>query len=267
MARTTHVARAQQRYETVPVIDPETGQPKRTPVMRKDGTPKKTKAGREVFMTVTVQDKTKPLPAYRCDACREPIEIGTPYKHISPKSGPYGGSKLTRHEACPSWQVWEYSSSLSARLAEISHNFSEALDGCESPDDVTSALSDAAGEVSSIAEEKATSAESVEEGFGHPTSASEQLAETAESLEEWAGEIESADVPEMVDCEDCTDGKVECPACEGTGKTTEALDTDCPDCSGDGEVECETCGGTGEDIDTWRDAVRDEVTIVDESPV
>ena len=35
MARVTHVKKAQQRYATVPVIDPETGEPKRTPVMKK----------------------------------------------------------------------------------------------------------------------------------------------------------------------------------------------------------------------------------------
>ena len=267
MARTTHVARAQQRYETVPVIDPETGQPKRTPVIRKDGTPKKTKTGREIYMTVTKQDRDKPLPPYTCESCREPIEVGTPYKHITPKTGPSSGHKRTRHESCPSWQPWDLSDSLSAQLARIAYDYSQAVDSAESPDDIQSALDDAAGSVKEIAEQKTANAESIEGGFGHATSTSEELASIGEQLEEWAGEIESADIPEISDCTECTDGKVECPACEGTGKTTEALDTDCPDCSGDGEVECETCGGTGEDIDAWRDTVRDEVTIVDEVPV
>jgi len=277
MARTTHVAKAQQRYETVPVIDPETGEPKRTPVMKwsKDpetgesiGRQKTTKTGRPVYMTVTVQDRSKPLPPYTCDHCHQPIEIGTPYKHITPKSGPYGGRKRTRHESCPSWQVWEYSDSLSANLARISHDFSEAVDSAESPDDIQSALDDAAGSVREIAEQKTTSAESIEEGFGHATSTSEELASIGEQLEEWAGEIESADIPELSDCEECSgDGKVECEECNGTGELEDADGNACAECAGAGDRECDNCSGTGEDIDAWRDTVRDEVTIVDESPV
>ena len=91
-------------------------------------------------MTLTVVDKTKPKPLYNCSACGKPIEIGTPYKHISPKSGPYGGHKMTRHESCPSWQVWDYSNSLSAQLSRISYDFGNEIDQAESPDDVTSAL-------------------------------------------------------------------------------------------------------------------------------
>jgi hypothetical protein len=279
MARTTHVAKAQQRYETVPVLD-EHGDPKKTPVMKKvkdydtgevTEVQKTTKTGREVFMTVTVQDKSKPLPNYTCDSCGKEIEVGTPYKHITPKSGPYGGRKRTRHESCPNWQVWEYSSSMSAELARISYDFFEAVGAAESPDDVTSALSDAAGEVKEIAEQKREGASNIEEGFGHPTSASEELESIAEQLDEWAEEIESADVPEMTECEECTDGQVDCEDCEGTG--TIALEDngsggrDCETCSGDGTVDCETCDGTGEDIEAWRDEVRDNVTIVDESPV
>src|SRR4051794_38682983 len=156
MPRVTHVAKAQQRYQTVPVIDPETGQPKKTQVMR-NGEPKMTRAkgnrpARPVFMTVTVVDKTKPKGLYTCDFCHKPIEIGTPYKHITPKSGPYGGTKRTRHESCPTWQQWDYSNSLSAQIAHIEHDFDNAIESAESPDDVQSALDDAAASVEEIAE-------------------------------------------------------------------------------------------------------------------
>ena len=100
--------------------------------MRKDGTQKTTKTGRAVFMTVTVVDKTKPKPNLKCDFRGCDIDggeilPGTPYMHISPKSGPYGGRQLNRHQAHPAWNVWEYSSSMSARLAQIAHDFWEAI--------------------------------------------------------------------------------------------------------------------------------------------
>ena len=268
MARTTHVAKAQQRYETKPVLD-EDGQPKRTPVMR-DGEQKKTKRGSLVFMTVTERDLSKPLDPYTCDACGKPIEIGTPYKHITPKSGPYGGSKRTRHESCPSWQVWEYSNSLSAQTARIAYDFSNAIDSAEEPDDVQSALDDAASSVEEIAEEKRTGASNIEDGFGHPTSQSEELEQMADDLDQWAEEIKSAEMPDMVECEECTDGRKECDTCGGVGKIEvdqgDGL-TDCEDCGGDGDIECDNCDGTGDDVEAWRDEVRDSVTIVDECPV
>jgi len=262
MARVTHVKKAQQRYETVVVRDAD-GAPVRTPVMktvrdRETGestqVQKTTKTGRPVFMTQSVADRSKPKEPYTCDFCRKPIEVGTPYKHITPKSGPYGGTKKTRHESCPTWQVWEYSNSLSAQLAQIAHSFNEGLDGVESTDDVSSLLSEAAEEVRSIAEQKRESASAMEDGFGQATSVSEQLEETADSLDEWADEIEQADVPDIDDCEDC----------DGTGQ----VDVEDEDVPVDGEQEeCTTCSGSGEDMDAWRDKVRDEVTIVDESPV
>jgi hypothetical protein len=275
MARVTHVKKAQQRYETVIVRDDE-GNPKKTPVMRKDGSQKMTRAkssrpARPVFMTVTVQDKSKPKPLLTCDHCRKPIEIGTPYKHITPKSGPYGGRQRNRHEGCPTWQVWDYSNSLSAQLARISHDFWEAVDSAESPDDVTEALNDASSSVEEIAEQKQEGADNIESGFGHATSASEELAEMADQLKDWAGEIEQADVPEMPACEECTDGEIDCDDCEGTGEVTDDFDEtkkqECETCSGNGTVECENCDGSGEDIEEFREEVRNSLTIVDESPV
>jgi hypothetical protein len=278
VARTTHVKKAQQRYETKPVLD-EFGNQVETAVMKtvtdretgeKKQVQKTTKRGKAIFMKVTERDLSKPLPLETCDACRQPIEVGTPYKHITPKSGPYGGRKRSRHEGCPSWQVWDYSNSLSAQLARISYDFWGAVDSAESTDDIQSALDDAASSVNEIAEQKKESASNIEEGFGHPTSSSEQLEEIADGLESWASEIETADIPEMTTCEDCTDGQMDCDDCEGTGKveTDESAPdlVDCDECNGTGTRDCDNCDGTGEDIDAWRDEVRDNVTIVDEAP-
>ena len=265
MARITHVKRTQQRYKTVPVIDPETGEPKRTPVMRKDGTQKKTRdkhgrPGRPVFMTVTVADKTQPLPLYTCDACREPIEIGTPMKHISPKSGPYGGRKLTRHESCPTWQVWEYSSSWSARIAQATHGFS--VDNAETPEEVQEALDDVAGAIRELAEESRETASNIEDGFGHATQQSEDAEARADDLDGWADEIEQADIPELPEPEE-----QDCEACEGGGRVEDVNGdaVDCPDCDGSGQVTPDE--PTDEQMDEWRENVIDACSIVDESPV
>lgn len=290
MARVTHVKKAQQRYATVPMIDPETGEQKVTPVMRRDGTQKVTKRGKPVVMRVTRIDKSQPLPNRTCERCSAEIKPGDPYKHVSPKSGPYGGRTRVRCAACPTWQPWDLSSALWARLAQIAHDFGTTLEEVESEDEVTSALEDAANEVREIAEEKREGAQNIEDGFGHPTSQSEELNEVADELDSWADEIEQVSLPdfpepEEEDCGECLgSGEVEeeCPDCEGTGED-DATDEDeevedCEECSGSGEIteSCDECDGTGtiegdevteEQVDEWRDAVLDACSIVDESPV
>lgn len=324
MARITYVKAAQQRYEQVPVIDPETGEQKRTPVTGKDGQQKVTKRGAPVFLSVTVADKSKPLPPRKCDSCHQEIQVGSPYKHISPRSGPYGGHTLYRCDICPNWHVWEYSSSLSARLSEIEYDFSNAIDEVESEDDVQSALDEAAERVREIAQEKGESADNIEEGFQHETYQSQELREQSESLESWADEISSATIPdfpepEEADCEECNgEGDIENDELnvilKSIKENQEALDfnqkklallkakvydpLDLPLINKlpiainlcvingtrlqakleetEARVPCEACDGSGriepdeptaDQIDEWRDEVRNDLSIVGESPV
>ena len=108
MARVTHVKRAQQRYQTKPVIDPATGEQKKTPVMNSRGEQKTTKGGRPVFFRVTERDLDHPLPLLKCDysSCQHEsreIQIGQPYKWIQP----HGRRQMNRHADCPTWNVWE----------------------------------------------------------------------------------------------------------------------------------------------------------------
>lgn len=267
MPRVTHVKRAQQRYATRPVIDPATGEQKKTPMINKrTGTQKVTKSGRPVFLRITERDTSKPKPLLVCDHCHKPIEIGTPYKHISPKSGPYGGRTLNRHAACPSWQVWEYSNSLGARLAQIQSAFAEDLAGAEDADAVTEALSAAAESIREIADEKRESASNIEDGFGHSTYQSEELEQLGDDLESWADEIENVSVPALEDypCEECNGtGEVQCEVCDGDG-----LDDGepCGECTG-GVVDCDVCDDEEHvDKDAWREAVEGEVGIVEDQP-
>ncbi len=264
MARITYVKKAQQRYATKPVLG-EDGKPLRTPVIdKRTGQQKVSKRG-PVFMTQTRPDKTKPLPNNVCGNCRNEIKVGDPYKHISPKSGPYGGVTLYRCDACPTWQVWDYSNSLNARTAQLAYNCEQEIEGCEDPEAVKSALSSMADEIRSLAEEKRESASNIEEGFGHPTSASEELESVADQLEDWANEVEEADVPEVDEygCQTCMgEGTVDCDECDGS-------DDSCVKCSGTNEMECDECEGEEEyvDLEAWRSAVQDDVSIINECPV
>lgn len=260
MPKITHVKAAQPRYERVPVIDEETGLPKVVPVNRV------TKHGAAVTMAVTRDDRSKPLPPHDCDYCRNPIETGTPYKHMSPRSGPYGGRTLRRHESCPTWQPWDYSDSLSARLSQVAYEFDNAVDGASSPDDVESAQSEAADRARELAEEKREAAQNIEDGFQHPTAQSEELAEQADALEEWATEIEGVSVPEFPEPEE-----EDCEECDGTGNDPDAEPDD-----EDGPPSCENCSGSGkvtpeepneDQVDEWREEVRSAFSVVSEPPV
>ena len=182
MPAITRVKHAQPRFETVPVLGRD-GEPIKVQVKNADGSPKTDKRGHLVFMTKTKPDKTQPRLPDTCDKCAKVIEVGSPYKHMSPKSGPYGGRRLVRCEVCPDWHQWEYSSSLSARLAEVSYYFWENIVEVNNADDVTDALGNAAQAVRDIAEEKRESASNIEEGFQHSTYQSDELNEQADSLD------------------------------------------------------------------------------------
>lgn len=281
MPRITHVKKAQPRYATVPVLN-EDGTPKRTPVMRRRTDPvtgevtevqKVTKKGRPVFMAVTAQDKSTPKPMPVCDdpKCKQAaaggsrtIQVGQPYKHITPKSGPYGGRTRSRHEDCANWQVWEYSSSLSARCAQISHDAWENFpESAEDAADFEGWAQEVADAITELAEEKQESADNIEDGFGHSTSASEELADQASELESWASDVTgiSFEGPEPEPC----------PECDGTGEITptKADGEEDPDAEPE---ECTECGGTGETaldedaLENWRDQCREAASVIDESP-
>ena len=261
MARVTHVKRAQQRYATKPVLD-EKGQPVKIALTKSDGTPKMTRAkgnrpARPIFITKTEADKSQPLPLHKCGKCGKTIEVGDPYKWIKPKSGPYGGRLMVRCAACPTWNVWDYSSSLSAQVARIEHEAD--LDGVETLEDAQAVAQEAADAIRELAEQKRESASNIEDGFGHATYQSEELEQQADDLDTWADEVEGIEFPDPDEYLD--EDEVECDECQGTG-TVERQDDEGDDYT---EVECDDCGGTGQvenedpetDWDEWRSAAQD----------
>lgn len=211
MARVTHVQKAQPRFKTVPVLGDD-GKPLVRQLMRADGTPKLTRKGAPIFQKVTVADKTKPLPNDKCGKCGKEIKPGDPYKWVKPKSGPYGGTKRVRCQACPSWRPSELTSSgaLSTLYAaqEAAGDDLAAWDQ-ESLDDLRSILEALAEGVREAGGVYRESAENMEQGFGHETSMSAELTEKADALDGLADEVESAaDELEEWD-EDAAKGEIE----------------------------------------------------------
>lgn len=203
MPRITHVKKAQQRYETVPVLNDD-GTPKVTPVMR-NGEQRVTKRGKAVTMRVTIADKTKPLPPLRCDFAGCDIDDGkilpgSPYKHITPKSGPYGGTQRSRHEAHPNWNVWEYSSSVSAQAAQLQAEMHDTIDSYELTvvgdfEDMKNAVGEMADEFVSDREEAVSNMpEGLQDG-----SQAQEYHELAESWKDGIDEVDAPDLSEYVE--------------------------------------------------------------------
>lgn len=188
MARITHVKSAQQRYEQVPMLGPD-GKQLRSPVMSKlTGEQKTTKHGRSVFMELTKADKTKPLPPLECEYCDKPIEVGTPYNHVTP----FNGAKRTRHATCPTWRASELSSSKMATVMAAQESFGEQIGSLETYEDIESALNDVAEAAREVGQEYTESADNMEDGFGHETEMSMELRDRGDQLESWADEVEQA---------------------------------------------------------------------------
>lgn len=246
MARVTHVKKAQRRYVHVPVLDG-AGLPKLIPVMHRNGTQKVTKGGKPVTMRVTVPDRDQPKPNYRCEKCGGEIKVGHPYKHVSPRSGPFGGRKRVRCQQCPSWRPSELTGSEALRTLYAAQEAAEdALNNWDRDDpeglkEILTALADGVREAGEIYNE---SADNMEDGFGHETSISEELREKGEHLDGQADEIESA-------ADDIEDWDEEEPRAEAEA---DAL----ADCLIDFEIDGDPDLEEAQDHEDWDDEVYEE---------
>lgn len=192
------------------------------------------------------------LPLRTCENCNKEIAVGSSYKHISIKTGPRSSMRRYRCDDCADWQVWEYSSSLSALIAEIDFNARNAIASADDQAEATDVLAETAGAIRELADQKRDSAQAIEDGFGHSTQQSEELASQADDLDAWADDLETATMPDDPDPEEA-----ECETCEGAGQITEEgaqpVTQPCPDCAGKGHPE----EATEEQLDAWRAEVTD----------
>jgi hypothetical protein len=189
MARIRYVKKAQQRYATKPVLDATTGEQVRVPLRSKrTGEQLKTKHGALRWQRQTVRDTTKPLPMPRCDYCGKEIAVGSAYRIVKLRFG-----ARYRHAEHPSWQPWDLSSAMWARIAQVVDGAEKALNDWSGEDtsEVESILADAASEMEGLAEEREESAENMEQGFGHETEKSTELREHADNIRDYASELEN----------------------------------------------------------------------------
>ena len=166
----------------------------------------------------------------KCDfpGCGHVIAPGDGFKHISPRvPGSLGSVTRYRCLTHPDWHLWEYSSSLSARIAEIQYDGNNEI--LQSDENTIEDLPTILGEkIRELADEKRESAQNIEDGFGHSTSLSDELNGQAYELESWADSVESVDIlggkPEE---EDEDEKAVEYLLEDARNRLTDALE-DCP---------------------------------------
>lgn len=255
---------ARQRYARVPVIDSDTGQQKKVQVNRK-----RRRSDAPVFKPVFVNDKNQPLPPRKCEKCDTDLKIGEKYKSIGIKRQ-YGGVVRYRCMSCPTWQPWEYSDSLSARIQQI-QNMQLGEETWETADDAETSASEVAEAIRELASEKEEAADNMEEGFGHETSQSEEIREQAQQLNDWADEVEQAgseaDFPEEADEEET------CSECEGSGTISysdgeySGEEADCENCDGNGTIERDE-SEREQALEDWRQEAADAIrAALDNSPI
>lgn len=177
-------------------------------------------------------------PNLKCDRDGKEIKPGDSYKWMSIKTGPASSRKLIRCAECPTWQPWEYSDAVWARLAQIAYDFENSLAEINNTDDLDALIEETVGNIREIADEKRESASNLEDGFGHATEKSDELSELADNLDEWANDIEGTSYTEF------PEGEEECEHCHGTGKNL-----------------------TDEEIEEWRQGLVDDFATINEPPV
>ena len=160
---------------------------------------------------------------------------------------------------------------------------SNAIDSAESPDDVQSALDDAASSVEEIAEREARRCIEHRGRLRSPDRRSPRSwSRWPTTCEGWAEEIKSADIPDLPEPEPTSKWYVNGPDAQSLNEDgfededdarsalEQHLDANEDESEDDWdieEVEEDSDEVSEEQLDEWRDEVRDNVTIVAECPV
>jgi hypothetical protein len=259
MPKINFVKKAQPKYHTKPLLDPETGE------QRVVVTSKTTKGGRPVTRALTIRDLDRPKPNLECDfpGCGSPeILPGQSYKFLKLRFG-----QKNRHAEHPDWQVWEYSSSVSAQAARLQADMHKEIDDFEftSPEDFDALKESLAGQAEAFFEEREEAVENMPEQLQEGS----QAAEYRDAAEAWKDEIEDVEAPEHDDT---------CLECEGTGSVdsdeqkwfvhgpdAQSLDEDGFDDEDDaqGALDDYLTAHPDEDPDEWVVAAQDDPEQVD----
>lgn len=193
MARVIFVKSAEQRYGTIPVIDPETGEQLIRTLHRKDGTPKTNKRGEPITQRVTMKDRSKPLPNRKCGRCGKEIKPGDGYYWWANKlPGARSGYKQIRCADHPP-TLAERTPGRAGQLLGLQAEWDKMLAEASTIEDLQSVRDDIAGQIRDFAQEFADSADNMESGFGHETYQSQDLREKGEAIEAVADEVEQVE--------------------------------------------------------------------------
>lgn len=134
----------------------------------------------------------------KCQACGQPIPIGTPYKWVK---GRYT-SKQVRHETCPAWKKSELAGGHVAELYAAQEDIEAAVAGSPLPDEPPEgdeAWAEAVGAVEAVLAAVEAARELAEDVAGRYDEAAEPFSgggpsgEKRDMTESWRDELEDAE--------------------------------------------------------------------------
>jgi hypothetical protein len=200
----------------------------------------------------------------QCEKCKVDLPKGSAYIWFK-----VGFRSRYKHVRCDKIECYpkqsERESSQIASIYAAQEEFEDALENCNSADEITEAMQPVAEAIREVAEAYREAAINPNTGDVFNTT----LDERADTLESAADEVESADIEdETTDCEECSgEGDIACENCEGEGQISDVNGVgSCENCDGNGRADCpndECEDGQVPDLDAMREAARSIVNDVD----
>ena len=158
----------------------------------------------------TVKKARKSTKDRKCRRCGHEIEAGEPYKYLDKRMG-FTRFYTMRIIYCAQHfpKASELAAGKTSQLLSICEGLTETIDGAESAENITDAMSSAASDIESLADEYQEGADNIEQGFQHETEQSQAMAEKGEELRTWAGELEEFEAEDEAELEDVKEAAME----------------------------------------------------------
>lgn len=239
VARVHVVQSARQRYAKVAKLDEE-GKQVVTPVIRKSGSPRLAKSGREVVKRIRVADKSQPLPMPKCGNCGVTIEVGQPYKWFQVGFRGYTQFRCAKSGCHPRPSQLESSqiADVMAAIESAEDELDSLGDSAESAQEFESEAQDLLQQVQDAIEEVASVYEEADEAMGgNQATESYERAETLRGNDLGSFSLSASDP-------------------EGCGDDWKGEDDDEEPSHETPESGCAECDSR---LDDWREECRDEV--------